>query len=430
MKSGLVYLLVAGVLGFTNVLGQQQLTYTEHIEPILRNNCIECHRPGGIAPFALMSYTDVAKRAKFIGKVTSSRYMPPFRADRTFQEYANERGLSQEEIEMIQHWIAQGAVEGKRKAATRFAPASIGAVSQTSRPLDFREWTMQKPYEIKGNGKEDFRYFNIPTLLQEDIYVKAIEFKVGNRKVLHHSRLMTDTTRLMRAIDGLSENDPRVKEFQKIPLEEEFLYGWVPGNDRIEFPAGTAKRIRAGTDLLLNMHYAPSPLAETDQSGVRFYLAEPNSVEREVKTLTLTENDITNQPFVLPAESKPAFYISYGPTQADISLISVLPHMHVLGKTFRAFAITAAGELVPFVKIDEWDFNWQMTYQFKKLLYVPKGSTIIVEATYDNTSQNPENPNQPAREVTYGWNSTDEMMNLVLYYVAYQKGDEDRLQKP
>lgn len=406
----------------------QTVTYRSDVAPILSQHCVECHQKGGIGPFSLTSYEDVAKRAKFIGKVTQSRYMPPFRADRTFQRYANERGLSETEIATIQEWVQGGALEGQPEKKSKRKKSASEMEVRGEEESTFVEWSMQAPYNIPGNAREDFRYFNIPTNLDKDIYVKAIEFKVDNRAILHHSRVMTDTTRRMRAIDGLAESDPRIKEFQKIPLEEEFLYGWVPGNDRIEFPSGTAKRIRKGTDLLFNMHYAPTSISEKDQSGVRFYLTDSASVEREVKTLTLTENDITNQPFVLPAESKPTFYISYGPTQQDISLISVLPHMHVLGKTFRAFAITSGGELVPLVKIDKWDFDWQMTYQFKKLLFLPKGSTIIVEATYDNTSQNPENPFQPAKEITYGWNSTDEMMNLVIYYVGYKEGDENKEQ--
>ncbi len=420
-------LIKPAILGFfllicSEGIAQKNITYYREVAPILQNNCVECHRKGGIGPFPLSTYEEVAKRAKFIGKVTQSRYMPPFRADRSFQQYANERGLSNEEISIIQAWVAQGAPEGKR---SRHQPVLVGNDKvQTTPPGEFLEFDMTRPYEVKGNAKEDFRYFNIPTNLEKDVYIKAIEFKVGNRKVLHHSRIMTDTTRTMRGIDGMREDDPRVREFQKTPLEEEFLYGWVPGNDRIDFPPGTAKRIRAGTDLLLNVHYAPSPIDEKDQSGVRFYLTDSASVDREIRTLTLTENDITNQPFVLPAETKPTFYMSYGPTQQNISLISVLPHMHFLGKSFRAFAITADGELIPFVKIDEWDYNWQMTYQFKELLYLPKGSTIIAEATYDNTSQNPENPSQPAREITYGWDSTSEMMNLVLYYVPAKDGDK------
>lgn len=435
-----IFLLIS-FLGFS----QKKTTYYGNVAPILEKNCVECHRPNGIGPFALTTYENVAKRAKFIGKVTQSRYMPPFRADLTFQRYLNERGLSDEEITTIGEWVKQGSLEGKRVKGQRVTdkeeikknphslpPRRTGKDSAIPAANDkkVREFDMLAPYEIKGNGQEDFRYFTIPTHLDKDIYVQAIEFKVGNRKVLHHSRLMTDTTRTLRGIDGMREDDPQVKEFQKTPLEEEFLYGWVPGNDRINFPTGTAKRIRAGTDLLLNMHYAPSPIDEQDLSGIRFYLTDSASAEREVRTLTLTENDITNQPFVLPAESKPTFYMTYGPTQQDISLISVMPHMHFLGKTFRAFAITPGGELVPFVKINDWDYNWQMTYQFKTLLHLPKGSTIIAEATYDNTSQNPENPSQPAREVTYGWNSTSEMMNLVLYYIPYKAGDEDKNKEP
>lgn len=408
---------------------QKKITYYADVEPILQNNCVECHHTGGIGPFPLTTYENVVKRAKFIAKVTESRYMPPFRADLSFQRYANERGLSPEEIGIIGEWMRQGVLEGgkqERKKGGKVADRTLRTpplrrIGINSAPSAVKktwlEFEMTKPYEVKGNGQEDFRFFNMPTHLEKDVYVKAIEFRVGNRKVLHHSRLMTDTTRTMRGIDGLAEADPRIKEFQRTPLEEEFLYGWVPGNDYIEFPSGTAKRLRAGTDLLLNMHYAPSPIDEKDQSGVRFYLTDSASVEREVKTLTLTENDITNQPFVLPAESKPTFYMSYGPTQQDVSLISVMPHMHFLGKSFRAFAITADGELIPFVKINDWDYNWQMTYQFKELLHLPKGSTIIAEGTYDNTSQNPENPNQPAKDVTYGWDSTSEMMNLVLYYI-------------
>ncbi|MFB9294032.1 monooxygenase [Persicitalea jodogahamensis] len=401
---------------------QKKITYYADVAPILQNNCVECHHVGGIGPFPLTTYENVAKRAKFIAKVTDSRYMPPFRADLSFQRYANERGLTAEEINTIGEWVKQGAKPGKVSKKS-IAEKRAGKLEPTLVGTSWLEFDMANSYEVKGTGKEDFRYFNLPTHLEKDVYVKAIEFKVGNRKVLHHSRLMTDTTRTMRGIDGMAEADPRVAEFQKTPLEEQFLYGWVPGNDRIDFPRGTAKRIRAGTDLLLNMHYAPSSIDEQDRSGVRFYLTDSASVEREVRTLTLTESDITNQPFVLPAETKPTFYMSYGPTQQDVSLISVLPHMHFLGKTFRAFAITAGGELIPLVKIDEWDYNWQMTYQFRELLHLPRGSTIIAEATYDNTSQNPENPNQPAREVTYGWDSTSEMMNLVLYYVPAREGD-------
>jgi len=238
---------------------------------------------------------------------------------------------------------------------------------------------------------------------------------------------MVDTTNNIRGIDGLSETDSKVYEFQKTALKEEFLYGWVPGNDKISFPKGTGVKLNAKSDFLLNMHYAPSPVPDTDQSEILLYFAK-DKIEREVRNFTLRENDISNKPFLIKAGQKATFFISKK-IDKSISLISVMPHMHLIGKTFRAFVITPDGEVINLVKIDNWDFNWQMTYQFKNLLKVPAGSTFIVEGTYDNTAENPENPNNPPNDIGYGWGTKDEMFNLVLYYLAYKEGDENIEQK-
>jgi hypothetical protein len=238
---------------------------------------------------------------------------------------------------------------------------------------------------------------------------------------------MVDTTNHIREIDGLSETDPKVYEFQKTALKDEFLYGWVPGNDKISFPKGAGVKLNANSDFLLNMHYAPSPVPDIDQSEIQLYFAK-DKIEREVRNFTLRENDISNKPFLIKAGQKATFFISKK-MDKPMSLISVMPHMHLIGKTFRAFVITPDGEVINLVKIDNWDFNWQMTYQFKKLLKVPAGSTFIVEGTYDNTAENPENPNSPPNDIGYGWGTKDEMFNLVLYYLAYNVGDEDIEQK-
>ncbi|WP_345264726.1 monooxygenase [Nibrella viscosa] len=402
-----------------SAFAQQPVTYQQHVRPIILKNCATpCHHPDGVGPFSLLSYQDVAKRAKFIAKVTQIRYMPPFPADRTFQHYANERSLSEQEIDLIQRWYAAGAPEGAAQGA--------GGRVQESKEKSQEIWEegrkpdlvlkMSRAYDIKGDAREDFRYFHVPMNLKQDVYVEAIEFIPGNRKLLHHSRLMVDSTGTMAGIDGMAEDDPNLRRFQQTPLADAFLYGWVPGNDRVTFPAGTAKRIRAGSDLILNIHYAPAAKPETDQSEVRLYFAR-KPVQRMVQTLTLTENNISNQPFLLPANTRPEFFMSYGPLPEPVKLISVLPHMHMLGRTFKAFAITPDGEAINLIKIDNWDYKWQMTYQFSQLITVPKGSVILAQATYDNTAGNDLNPNRPPRDVGYGWNSTDEMMNLVLYYV-------------
>jgi Copper type II ascorbate-dependent monooxygenase, C-terminal domain len=416
---------------------QTTLTYHQHIRPIIVKNCIECHKKGGIAPFSLEEYTDLAKRANFIADVTKDKYMPPFKADLSFQRYANERGLTDAEIDLIQKWAAQGAVAGSpppttngeqlrmnsgQQSKTKNSNLSSGIKTPASKKPDL-VLKMQTPFKVPDSGEEEFRYFHIPTHLTKDQWIETIEFVPGNRKVLHHSRVMIDTSGKMAAIEGIRADDNRLAEFQKIPMADQFLYGWVPGNDRVKFPTGVAKKIKAGSNLIMNLHYSASSRIEEDQSVVNLYFAK-KPVKREIKSLILTEENISNKPFVIKANQKPTFYMSVGPIQESISAISILPHAHWLCQSFKAYCITPDGDLVPLIKIDHWDFNWQMTYQFQKLLHIPKGSVILAEATYDNTTENPLNPFKPARDVTYGWNSTAEMMELVIYYVPYQKGDE------
>ena len=395
-----------------------EINFYDNIAPIIYKNCTPCHQPNKSAPFSLIKYEDVAKRAKFIGRVTQSRYMPPFPADRKFQLYLNERGLTVGEIATIKLWIDGGMLEGNRQSMVSIVPLDN---SQEKKPDLVLK--MDKPYRISGENVEDFRFFSLPSHIPKDEYIEAIGFTPGNKKVVHHSRLMVDTTNNIRGIDGLSETDPKVYEFQKTALKDEFLYGWVPGNDKISFPKGTGIKLNANSDFLLNLHYAPSPVAETDQSEILLFFAK-QKVEREVRNITLRENDISNKPFLIKAGEKKTFFISKK-NDKSISVISVLPHMHLIGKNFRAFAITPEGEVVNLVKIDNWEFNWQMTYQFKKLLKIPAGSTFIVEATYDNSAENPENPNIPPKDISYGWGTKDEMLNLVLYYLDYKEGDEN-----
>ena len=420
------YLLLLFFLQCNLAICQSKADYTKYVQPIIQKNCVGCHKIGGIGPFRLDNYEDVAKRSQFIAKVTAIRYMPPFPADRSFQHYANERGLTEAEIETIQLWAGQLPLNSRQLSVTK-SPPSVSTPwpvsSQTTTTKPDYTFQMQKPFTVPNTAEEEFRYFYVPTYLKKDIYVSEIEFLPSNRKVLHHSRVMVDTSGRMAKIEGIKADDPALATFQQIPMSDQFLYGWVPGNDRIKFPKGIAKKVKAGSNLVMNLHYSPSAKIQTDQSKVNFYVSK-QPVEREVKSLILTEENISNQPFLIKANTKPVFYMTLGPIQQDISAISVMPHLHWLGKSFRAFAITPDGDVVPLVKIDNWDFNWQMTYQFQTLLHIPKGSTIMAEATFDNTADNLLNPFKPAQDVTYGWNSTAEMLEMVLYFVPYQAGDE------
>lgn len=421
MKYSLAYALFF-VLLTVNSYGQKKskLTFNEHIAPIVHTNCTPCHRPGEAGPFSLITYEDVAKRARFIKKVTQIRYMPPWHADPEFSHFKNERQLSQQEIDLIAEWVDQGAPEGKKRH--RPAPPEFTSGSYLKEEPDM-VLTMEEPFNIPNTAVEEFRFFNIPTNLPEDKWIKAIEFRPGNRRLVHHSRIMVDTTNDIRGINGLSETDPEVYKYQETPLVDEFMYGWVPGNFPLYYPQGTARKLYKNSDLIVNIHYAPSSVKAQDQSSILLYFSD-EPIEREVKTLGIVERNISNLPFIIPAEGKKTFYLRSKVLEAPIDIISVLPHMHYLGKSFRSFAITPEGEVIPLVKINDWDFNWQTTYMYEDLLRIPAGSVIYAEAKYDNTSDNPANPNYPPEDTGYGWNTTDEMCNLIIYYV--DAGEENQ----
>lgn len=400
------------------LFSQSNPEFYRDIYPIIATKCEPCHYKGGPAPFPLSSVEDVLKRSKFIKYVVEIGYMPPWKADLQFQSYKNERYLSDNQKALISKWVDSGtkvnAKSKPKKGAVDFS--QVNKVNFTA--------IMSKEYDIPNNNKDDFRFFYIPTNTSEEKYIRSIRFNPGNKKRVHHSRIMIDTTGALGGIDGMSEYDTKVYEFQKQPLADEFLYGWVPGNFEFKFPKGFGKKLPKNANILLNMHYSPSSIKDKDQSSVDFQLVDKQEIQREVKTLIMRENQISNQPFLIKANEKPTFYMSSGPLEFDLSLLTVQPHAHLIGKSFRTFAITPEGDMIPLIKIDNWDFNWQTTYEFKKLIRIPKGAVIIMEGEYDNTEGNPSNPFFPPQDIKYGWRTVDEMMNLIFYYVDFQIDDE------
>lgn len=398
------------------VSAQQAPAYYEDIQPIIVKNCLPCHRDGEAAPFSLETYEDVARRAKFIQMVTESRYMPPWHADPEFSTFRNQRVLTDAEIKLIADWVAGGKKRGK-------APSGEKNIVESFYPEPNMELKMN-PFTIPGDATEQFRLFVIPTNTEEDLYVKGIDFQPGNLRLAHHARLMLDTTHLFRVDDGAMVSDTIMpRNNVGVALASYFWYGWVPGNFATLYPEGIGKRLPKYSDILLNMHYSPTTSTATDQSTVRIYLTKEKP-KRFVKTFVLDESWITNQPFVIPANQVVKFYMRSPLIPADLSLINVLPHMHLLGKSFKAYAITPQGKIINIINIKEWDFNWQMTYQFEHLVKLPKGSVVYAEAVFDNTSDNHRNPHFPPKDVTYGWGTFNEMMNLIFEYLDYEPGDE------
>lgn len=396
----------------------QNLTYFNDIEPIIQKNCVTCHRKGQVAPFTLTSYEDVERRAGFIKKVTAQKYMPPNPSDPSVSTFKNAKNLTPEEIDKIGKWVEQGKPKGKEQKPK----AQEVKIDSILREPDI-VLTLTKPYTIPGDNREHFKVFVVPTNASEDLYVAGIDFIPQNKSYAHHCRFMIDTTRLLRPDNGIEVGEP--SEFQRlgIKMNDNFWHGWIPGNTAIFYPEGSAKRLPKGSDIILNMHYSPSPKEVIEVSKILIYLTK-QPAKRLVKTFILEENTVVNEPFVIEPDTVIKFYQRSAIIPHDISLISITPHMHLLGKNFKAYAITPDGDLINLIKIDNWDFNWQMTYQFQKLLKIPQGSVIYSEAEYDNTPQNGRNPYAPPRVVTYGWGTKNEMLNLIFQYLDYQVGDE------
>lgn len=416
MKKQLLYI---SLCWLSNALYAKPFTFYDHVQPILNKHCIVCHRPQGPAPFSLLDFDDVYKRAATIRMVVTSRYMPPWRANPLFSHFYEENFLSQQEIETIVRWIAGGKRKGVPKPAANKQLASLMKI-----PVPDLSLTRDTAYVIPGDNQEHFKIFVLPTRLPKPVFVNAVEYVPGNQKITHHSRIMLDTTQLLRADDGIEVGAS--SEFQRlgVQLADPFWKGWVPGNLKISYPKGIAKLLPANTDLVINVHYAPAPVPAADPFKINLYFSK-EPPQRIVQTFILDERQISNPPFVIPANKVVKFYMRSPQLPTDISLISILPHMHRLGTRFKAYAIAPEGAVIPLIDIPRWDFNWQRTYVFPHLLKLTKGTVIYAEATYDNTMHNTANPFYPPRTAYYGWNTTNEMMNLVFEFVPYQAGDEN-----
>lgn len=396
---------------------QEVPTYYEHIQPIVQKKCLDCHHTAGPAPFSLETYEAVERHADFIRMVTESKYMPPWFADPNFRHFRNEKILTDQEIQTIAAWVKGGAKKGK-------APKHLVSQQKITFPQPDLVVPMNQPFAIPGDRTEQFRLFVMPTNTTENLYIQGIDFRPGNLKLAHHARLMLDTTHSFRVDDGLALSNNTVPRADiNAQLASYFWHGWVPGNFLRLYPEGIGKQLPKNSDILLNMHYSPASKPETDQSQVRIYLAKEKP-RRLIKNFILDESWIVNQPFVIRANQVIKFYVRSPQVPTDISLINVLPHMHLLGKSFKAYAITPQGQIINLIKIDEWNFNWQMTYQFEQLIKLPKNSVVYAEAVYDNTTKNLRNPHLPPQDATLGWGTLNEMMNLIFEYLDYEPGDE------
>ncbi|MBO9591643.1 MAG: cytochrome c [Niabella sp.] len=405
-----------------------------NVAAIFRNKCASCHKPGEAAPFSLQTYDDVVKRKTLIKDVIQSGYMPPWKADTHYQDFLNNRSLTAQEKETIINWIN---TKTPKRAFNLTAIKNGQEKTAYPRSPDMT-LKISKPYVVKGNNQERFVVFKIPYQINADKSVEAVEFFSNNKKIVHHINYgfyaVPDSGVNIYADDAYVDPETdgtKIHQYDKYYRRPMTYYtGWIPGSTYESYPPGIGWKLEKRGIVMLTVHYSALAADEESVVGVNlFFTSKP--VERAVSIVSLGsqgfgEADIT-PPLLIEPNVVKTFTLDMKTTD-DQSIMYVWPHMHYIGKEFTAYAITPAKDTIRLVHISEWDFRWQELYKFKKFVKVPAGSIIHMIGTYDNTAKNPFNPNSPPQTIysTQNMKATDEMFTLIMIYVPYQSGDENR----
>ena len=395
--------LVCGILlgPLSEAARSKEITYTKDIAPILWKNCAGCHRPGEVGPFSLLTYEDASKRADFLVEITASRRMPPWKPEPGIVKFMDERRLSDDEISLISQWAANGAPHGN--------PQDLPEQPQFHEGWQLGEpdlvLKMSDPFEIPASGSDVYRCFVVPMPSEKDQMVSAIEFRPGNRKVVHHAILFLDANGVARKRDGEDGKHgyPSFGGPGIIPTGG--LGAWVPGATPRFLPDGIVKYVKKGSDLVMQLHYHPSGKPETDQSVVGVYFSK-KPVKKIVTGIAIAQPKLK----ILANDPHAQVLAECQPLPVDVNVLGISPHMHNLGREFKVTAeVPGKTEEVALIWIKDWDFNWQGAYQFEEPLRLPKGSKIKVQAFYDNSEANPKNPNNPPKTIRWGEQTSDEM---------------------
>ena len=358
-----------------------------------------------MVPFALLDYADVRKRDRQIAQVTKSRFMPPWLPEQGYGDFASERRLSDSQIDLIQRWVQQGAIEGD--------PSDLPPMPK------WREgWQLGEPdlvvrlpqrYTLRPDGTDVFRNFVIPVPVSSTRYIHAMEFQPDNARILHHAIVGVDHTRASRRLD---EEDPEpgydgmLSEGVQSPAGN-FL-GWTPGRGPIVEPADMSWPLERGTDLVVQLHMFPQGKAESIQPSIGFFFSQTPPTRRTF-VIKLGSKTIDIAPGVKDYTINNSYTL---PT--DVDALSVYPHAHYLGKDIKGTAKLPDGTVKWLIWIKDWNFNRQEQYRYARPLFLPRGTVLSMQYTYDNSAENVRNPHDPPRRVTFGQHSSDEMGELWL----------------
>lgn len=418
-------------------------TFYGDVAKVIYNNCTSCHRPGQAGPFSLITYNDLKKRTKTIRSVVADGVMPPWPADPSYREFLNQRALSDHQKGMILKWIETGAMAGDSTMKPELPDYHEGSM------LGEPDMVVKMPdtIHIPGIDRDIFRVVKMPFELEQDTFLRALEFVPGNRQLVHHTNC-----HLISYAPGAKED---VFEggwvFNSEKMESQEIYEKMKlANDNGTYPALTASVLnylpgalpnayppdiggyhlsKKGAFLLNTMHYGPSPVDTFDRSKINLFFGSkpPERPIQQINMGTLGDSEVEPE-FVIPADTVMKFSTRYT-LPKQISVVTLNPHMHLLGRNFKAYAIKPTRDTIPLIHIPNWDFRWQYFYTLKEMVVLPTGSTIVAEAVFDNTTDNPYNPFMPPKTIRPpkgSMKTTDEMFQFFVSYVDYKKGDKGR----
>ncbi len=388
------------------------VTYYRDVAPILQKRCQECHRPGEIGPMPLLSYRDARPWAKAIKEAVLTRKMPPWFADPRAGKFHNDGSLLPGEIQTLAAWADSGAAQGDPKDAPP--------------PREFFEgWRIGKPelaiempeeYEVPASGTVEYTYVIIPSGFPEDRWIERAEIRPGNRAVMHHAAVWI-RPRGSRWLQGYptgkafvpveqTRRDPArlmASTFAGVTSLDDQLVGYAPGRPAAVMASGQASLVPAGADFVFQLHYTPNGKPARDRTRLGLVFAKRPPVERVFR------GGVSNDAFVIPPGAANHQVSSSITLQADCKLISMRPHMHLRGKSMEFQAIYPTGEKEALLRVPRYDFNWQFDYILENPKPLPKGTRIEVVGVFDNSANNPANPD-PSAEVRWGDQTWEEMM--------------------